>query len=76
MTGWRKSSFSFANGNCVEAAGNFRKSSASKSGNCAEVASLPAGTVLVRDTTDRSGPVLSFPAATWERFTAKVKRGT
>jgi Domain of unknown function (DUF397) len=72
---WVKSSYSFANGNCVEAAGNWRTSSHSAyNGNCAEVASLAAGTVAVRDTNDRGGPVLTFSAATWEQFTAKVKR--
>lgn len=76
MTPWRKSSASYANGSCVEAAGNWRKSSASSyNGNCAEVGS-GEGRVLIRDTQDRSGPVLVFPAAAWARFAAKVKSGT
>jgi hypothetical protein len=54
---------------------NWRKSSysGSNSGNCAEVASIP-GTVLVRDTKDRSGPVLRFDPDVWRRFANRVKR--
>ena len=74
---WRKSSLSFSNGNCVEVAGNWRKSSHSAyNGNCAEVASLPAGTVAVRDTQDRQGPVLRFSPKAWRQFTSAVKQGT
>jgi hypothetical protein len=67
MTGnWRKSSFSFSNGGCIEAA-DWRTSSASMAdGNCVEVASG----VAVRDTQDREGPVLKFSAAAWRAFTA------
>jgi Domain of unknown function (DUF397) len=54
---WTKSSFSFANGDCVE------------------VAALPDGTVLVRDTKDREGPALGFTPAEWQAFTAGVRNG-
>jgi hypothetical protein len=30
--------------------------------------------VLVRDTTDRDGGTLAFPAAAWETFTSSLKR--
>ena len=52
----------------------WRKSSYSGQGgsNCIEVAS--DGTVMVRDTTDRSGPVLPLSTAAWEKFTAQLKR--
>ena len=61
---WRKSSFSFSNGNCVEAA-DWRTPAASMAdGNCVEVASG----VAVRDTKDREGPVLKFSAAAWRAF--------
>jgi hypothetical protein len=42
-------------------------------GNCVEVAD---GTqrVLVRDTGDRTGPVLWFTPAAWRRFADQVKR--
>jgi hypothetical protein len=52
---------------------NWRKStySGSNGGECVEVAS--AGAVLVRDTADRHGPVLTFTADTWREFTATIK---
>jgi hypothetical protein len=77
---WRTSSYSFANGNCVEVRSGpdevaaWRKSSYSKASNCPEVGQ--AGTVVaVRDTKDRTGPVARFPAAAWAWFTADVKAG-
>ena len=52
----------------------WRKSSYSGNGggNCVEVGQ--ADGVLVRDTTDRTGPVLAFSADAWQRFAATVKR--
>jgi uncharacterized protein DUF397 len=75
MRAWRKSTFSIS-GECVEvgqeAAGDYRKSSLSmNNGACTEVGSGPAG-ILVRDTTDRDGPFLSFPRGAWARFTAGI----
>jgi hypothetical protein len=70
VAAWRKSSHSDASGNaCVEVA-TWRKSSHSgASGNaCVEVADA-ARLVLIRDTIDRDGPVLSVSAETWRRFT-------
>jgi Domain of unknown function (DUF397) len=51
----------------------WRKSSYSgdNGGECVEVAS--AGAVLVRDTTDRTGPVLTFTADAWREFTTTIK---
>lgn len=66
MNGWRKSSHSFSNGNCAEVAA-WRKSSASASGNCAEVGQ-DGTVVLVRDTADRGGPVLVFGPVAWVAF--------
>lgn len=43
-------------------------------GNCAEIAS-DSGTVLVRDTKDRSGPVLRFASGEWARFIQGIKKG-
>jgi hypothetical protein len=54
---------------------NWRKSSysGSNSGNCTEVASRE-NRVFVRDTQDRTGPVLRFDLAAWRKFTDRVKR--
>jgi hypothetical protein len=76
---WRKSTFSSANGQCVEAGqedgGDYRKSSRSmNNGNCLEAGSTP-GAVMVRDTADRGGPVLAFPAGAWAAFTARITGG-
>jgi Domain of unknown function (DUF397) len=51
---------------------NWRKSSYSgdNGGACVEVAS--ADSVLVRDTTDRSGPVMTFSADAWRAFTTAI----
>jgi Domain of unknown function (DUF397) len=50
----------------------WRKSSFSgNGGNCVEVGQ--ADEVLVRDTTDRTGPVLTFSADAWRRFASQLK---
>jgi hypothetical protein len=54
MTGWRTSSCSSHNGQCVEV--------------CAR-----DGKAAVRDSKDRTGPVLVFSPPAWDRFTAGVK---
>jgi hypothetical protein len=57
---WRKSSYSGGNG-----------------GNCIEVGDhADGGSVLVRDTRDRQGPVLTFSPGTWRRFADQVKIDT
>jgi hypothetical protein len=43
--------------------------------NCAEVACLGDGRVVVRDTKDRRGPVLTIEPGEWRRFAARVKAG-
>ena len=56
---WRKSSYSGGNG-----------------GGCIEVGMQPrARHVVVRDTKDRTGPVLAFTAPDWQRFTDQLKAG-
>ena len=54
----------------------WRKSSFSGSGNnCVEVATNLPGVVAVRDSKDRSGPVLTFTPSEWSAFIADVKKG-
>jgi Domain of unknown function (DUF397) len=52
----------------------WRKASYSSNGgnDCVEVGK--ADRVLVRDTTDRTGPVLAFSPSAWRRFAGQVKR--
>jgi uncharacterized protein DUF397 len=57
---WRKSTYSFSNGNCVEVAS-------------APVLDTPE-MVLVRDSKDPEGPRLSFSRREWARFTAAVRQ--
>lgn len=69
---WFKSSYSSNDGGqCVEIALDWRKSthSGSDGGDCVEVASCPAA-VHVRDSKDRTGPVLTFTPDTWAAFIA------
>jgi len=52
----------------------WRKSTRSHvNGNCVEAGSA-AGAVLVRDTADRGGVTLAFPAGAWAAFNAKTAR--
>lgn len=52
---------------------NWRKSSysADNGGACVEVAA--ADFVLVRDTTDRTGPVATFTAEAWKSFITTIR---
>lgn len=53
----------------------WRKSTRSgAAGHCVEVADAPA-TVLVRDSKDVTGPVLTFDRSTWAGFIAGVRAG-
>ncbi len=55
---------------------NWRKSNRSGGGdNCVEVGFAANGTVGVRDTKDRTGPVLTFTATEWAAFTDGVRDG-
>ena len=72
---WRKTSYSGnGGGSCVEVGIAWRKASYSSNGggSCVEAGNVPGG-VLVRDTTDRGGVVLSIPGAAWELFTDGLK---
>jgi hypothetical protein len=59
----------------VQVGARWRKSSYSGNGGgtCVEVGEARRG-VLVRDTQDRSGPVLRFSPAAWRRFADQVRR--
>ena len=72
--GWRKSSHSGnGGGGCVEV-GAWRKSSHSGNGDsgCVEVRDASIG-VLVRDTTNRAGAVLTIPAAAWRTLLTNLR---
>ena len=54
---------------------NFRKSSYSTTDQgCVEVAEQPDDGWTVRDSKDPNGPVLTFSADAWRRFTDGIKR--
>jgi hypothetical protein len=44
------------------------------SGNCVETASTASG-IAIRDSKDRTGPVLRFSPSEWQAFVAGVKAG-
>lgn len=52
----------------------WQRSSYCAGGACVQVA-VEAGAVLVRDGKDPDGPVLTFTAAEWGAFVARVKAG-
>jgi hypothetical protein len=55
---------------------SWRKSSRSgNSANCVETCRLTDGLVAVRDSKDRSGPVLIFTVSEWGAFTHGVRDG-
>jgi uncharacterized protein DUF397 len=55
---------------------NWRTSSFTDNGTCVEVADLPDGGRLVRDTKlGDASPVLQYTAAEWRAFVAGVKAG-
>ncbi|MCW2919014.1 MAG: hypothetical protein JWN52_7082 [Actinomycetia bacterium] len=79
---WRKSSHSNEQGGtCVELATKWRKSSHSseQGGTCVEVAAGRAVPVerliLVRDSKNSEGPVLSFAGVAWASFARELKDG-
>lgn len=57
---WRKSTRSNNGGNCVEVADNLVDE---------------YGVVFVRDSKDRTGPVLTFSRTEWKAFTGGVRDG-
>jgi Domain of unknown function (DUF397) len=70
---WRKAAASVGDGHCVQVA--WRKATASMgNGNCVEVAGN-AGAILVRDSKDKTGPVLTFTPGEWAAFIGGVRNG-
>lgn len=60
---WRKSSYSYANGNCAEVA--------------VMPGPVDGGYVIaVRDSKDPGGPLLTFTPGEWQEFTGRIKAGT
>lgn len=55
---------------------HWRKSSRSLyTGACVEVAPVRGGQLAVRDSKDKSGPVLVFRSEMWQAFVSGVKNG-
>lgn len=54
---------------------NWHKSTYSNSGQCVEVADLPAGGKAVRNSRFPAGPVLKFTEAEWDAFLSGVRAG-
>ncbi|WP_229399605.1 DUF397 domain-containing protein [Micromonospora okii] len=54
--------------------GWFKSSRSSDNANCVEVRFV-GGAVDVRDTKDRTGPVLAFDGGSWAGFVAALKSG-
>jgi len=52
-----------------------RSSFSFSNGNCVEVASLPGGSVGVRNSRDPEGPVLKFTQGDWDAFLRGARLG-
>lgn len=70
---WRRSSFCDSN-QCVEVAMFHKASGGAGNGACVEVADCHCG-VLVRDSKDPDGPVLSFSTDAWRGFLTDIASG-
>jgi hypothetical protein len=53
----------------------FKSSLSAANGSCVEVADLDGGLVGVRDSKDKSGPILRFTPAEWAAFVGGVRKG-
>lgn len=72
---WFKSSYSSGDGECLEAALQWTKSSHSADGECLEVAPAP-GTIHIRDSKQahatEDGPTFTVTAPAWTAFLAAL----
>jgi hypothetical protein len=69
---WKKSSFTGANGDCVEAAVTWKKSSYTGSeGDCVEAAT-DTRVVYVRDSKAPGDGTLAFPDSAWRGLLASI----
>ncbi len=69
---WRKSTYSGANGSCVEVA---PLPGAITDGAVTAGSGEVRGSIAVRDSKDRGGPALVFTARQWRSFAAGIKAG-
>lgn len=53
--------------------GQFRKADGSDTGGCVEVAALSGGGIRIRDSKNRSGPVLACSDQHWQTFVTALK---
>jgi hypothetical protein len=53
----------------------FKSTRSGSKANCVEVAYFPGGTVGVRDSKDKAGPVLKFTPGEWSAFVGGVHDG-
>lgn len=51
----------------------FKSSYSGNGASCVECAHLPDGSMAVRDTKNRSGPMLRFTPAQWQAFVTGVR---
>lgn len=69
---WRVATYTGSSGSCVEIASWRVATYTGGSGSCVEVGDTDHA-VLVRDTKDRNGGTLTFPAAAWQSFTDSLR---
>ena len=69
---WRVASYTGGQGNCVEVASWRVATFTGGNRDCVEVGDADRA-ILVRDTRDRDGGTLPFPAATWRSFANSLK---
>ena len=73
VASWRVATYTGGNGDCVEvAAWRVATYTGGNGGNCVEVGDADRA-VLVRDTKDRDGGTIAFPAAAWRSFANSLK---